>query len=510
MKKLLSSTITIVAFTLFLGFSVVATDALAQDVGGATPAPATARAPAAPATETAAAPAAPQPATCSNVRDFITTNCPLSWYGITVYGTIDIGGTWLSHGVQANPKSSVGNEFLLSKNSNKPSWNLAPSAMSQSNIGIKGVEPLNWPAEPDLKFVFLLEAGFNPVYFKLANGPGSVAQNKGVPLGDQNANADSSRAGQFYNSQGYMGLSDPTYGTLTVFRQNALTLDGVVAYDPLYASYAFSPLGYQGTTCGGGDTEDCRYTTSVKYRVNYGPLRASAIYQFGGYDLNNGSDGAVQVGAGGDIHDVAGGTVSLDGIYSYTRDAVSISLAGNTLPAQLPQVLTATISDNTAWMALARYENSPVKLYAGYEWIQFAPPTNTQTSFTDIAGDPLCVNCSALNNTNINNTLYNFQDKVQQIAWAGARYALTDEWTLAAAYYQYWQNSFGAGASCSNSSKSTCSGTYKAVSFAADWQFAAKFDAYAGVMWQSEEGGFANGFLHRHMIDPAAGFRFRF
>jgi hypothetical protein len=79
-------------------------------------------------------------------------------------------------------------------------------------------------------------------------------QNAGVPLTSQNSYADSSRAGQFYNSVGYAGVSSTTYGTLTFFRQNALTLDAVYTYDPLGASYAFSPLGWQGITCGVGDT----------------------------------------------------------------------------------------------------------------------------------------------------------------------------------------------------------------------------------------------------------------
>ena len=46
----------------------------------------------------AAMPASPPPpAPCSSVWDFVATACPLTWYGITVYGTIDVGGGWLSH-----------------------------------------------------------------------------------------------------------------------------------------------------------------------------------------------------------------------------------------------------------------------------------------------------------------------------------------------------------------------------------------------------------------------------
>ena len=39
----------------------------------------------------------------------------------------------------------------------------------------------------------------------------------------------------------------------------------------------------------------------------------------------------------------------------------------NVLPAVLPQVLTATLSDDTSVMLLARYTHGPVKLFAGYE-----------------------------------------------------------------------------------------------------------------------------------------------
>ena len=66
-----------------------------------------------------------------------------------------------------------------------------------------------------------------------------------------------------------LGVSSDALGTLTFFRQNALTLDGVFAYDPMAASYAFSALGFSSSNCGAGDTETCRITTAIKYRVNY-------------------------------------------------------------------------------------------------------------------------------------------------------------------------------------------------------------------------------------------------
>ena len=457
----------------------------------------------------AAAATAP-PAACTSFEDFISTTCPLTWNGITLYGTIDGGVTWQSHGTPFNGTSVVGEEYLLQKNSNRALWGLAPNGLSQSNIGIKGNEPF----APGWAFIFDLEAGFDPYSLQLANGPGAVAQNAGVPLTLQNSNADSSRAGQFYNSVGYLGVSSPTYGTLTVFRQNALTMDGVLAYDPMGGSYAFSPIGWQGITCGVGDTEDCRFSTAVKYRVDIGQFRVAALWQFGGYSLNNAATGSYQFQVGGDITNLAGGTLSLDAIGSYVQNAVAVTLAGNTLPAVLPQVLTATLSDDTSVMLLARYTHGPLKLFAGYEYIQYAPPSNpfaAGTGFNDISGNFVCAGCAAINNTNINNTAFSAGDKPLNIFWTGVKYSVTPNLDLIGAYYHYFQPTYGAFVNCAVAvPAATCHGTFDAVSFAVDWQFAKKFDAYAGFMYSQVNGGLANGYLNHNTIDPTVGLRFRF
>ena len=452
------------------------------------------------------------PSACSSFSDFITTSCPLSWYGITVYGIIDAGVGWQSHGAPFNGTSSVSETYIISKYSNGAHWGIAANGLSQSNIGIKGNEQF----APGWNFIFDVQAGFDPYSLRFADGPGSVAQNGGVPLTNQTTNADSSRAGQFFNSLGYVGVSSPTFGTLTFFRQNALTLDGVVAYDPLGASYAFSAIGYQGMTCGVGDTEDCRFSTSAKYRLNIGQFRVAALWQFGGYGQNNASNGAYQFQVGADIPQLANGTLSVDAIYSHVKDAVSIGLAGNKLdaagnplPPFLPQVLTATISDDTSVMLLARYTNGPLKLYGGYEWIQFAPPSDRQTAFNNISGDFICLGCAAINNTNINNTAFMAHDRIEQVFWTGAKYAVTDKLNVMGGYYHYLQNSFGV-AYCTTAALSTCRGTQDAVSLAADWKFAAKFDAYAGFMYSQVNNGLASGFLHRSAIDPTVGLRFQF
>src|SRR6202041_644543 len=123
----------------------------------------------------------------------------------------------------------------------------------------------------------------------LANGIGAQRQNNTLPLKFQSSNQDSSRAGQWDNSQAFGGISSTTFGTLTYGRENTLVLDGVNAYDPMGGSYAFSVIGFSGTTAGVGRTEDTRSNTAFKYRISYNNFRAAALAQVGGWEQGNGS-----------------------------------------------------------------------------------------------------------------------------------------------------------------------------------------------------------------------------
>ena len=88
-------------------------------------------------------------------------------------------------------------------------------------------------------------------------------------------------------------------------------------------SYAFSALGFSSSNCGAGDTETCRISTAIKYRVNIGAFRIGALAQVGGYCLNNGSNGDYEAQIGGDIPignlGWGNGVLSLDGIYKWKK-----------------------------------------------------------------------------------------------------------------------------------------------------------------------------------------------
>jgi predicted porin len=175
-------------------------------------------------------------------------------------------------------------------------------------------------------------------------------------------------------------------------------------------------------------------------------------------------------------------------------------------------------------MALAKYTVSPLTLYAGYEWIQFAPPSDPQTSFRDdgflfnqIAGGGTG---NSGNGTGITNVAFSAgcgtgtgcSDKILQVFWTGAKYAITNNLDVIGAYYHYNQNQFVSEAGiCANSgAHSQCAGTFDAASAVIDWRFLPKWDAYLGIMFSQNNGGLANGYLARNNIDPTAGLRFRF
>jgi predicted porin len=452
---------------------------------------------------TKAPPIAPAPALvgCTSAEQFFVTDCPLTYYGITVYGTIDVGGGYETHGAPFNGHIITGVSELVQKQ-NRPTamWLQTPNGLTQSNVGIKGKEAIT----TGLDFVFDLNFGFDPYSGNFANGPASLADNNGIPLAKQSSNADSSRAGQWYNGVGYAGLSS-SYGTLTFGRQNSLELDGVNAYDPMGGSYAFSVIGWQGTAVGGGDTEDARVSTAVKYRVDVANLfRLGAIYQIGGYDNNNATQNEWGAQIGKDFDFGANGKLSLDAIYTEDKGAVKAAALSAAQNAAFPGSLAATISDDNSAMFLAKYTYKQLRLYAGYEYITFANPTSpVTTGFTGIAGIPIAL-------PNITQTTFKINEHLQ-VSWVGARYAITPTLDAGVAYYHYDQNSFHVGGFCNSAATaSSCAGTLNAASFDIDWQFAKKFDLYGGFMYSAVAGGLANGYQVFNNWAPTVGLRFRF
>jgi len=431
-------------------------------------------------------------------------NDGLSMYGITIYGTVDLGLSYQSHGSPFSDAAATNVNNFLIKSSNNPNLSLASNGMSISTIGIKGRESLveGWWG------IFQADTGFLPASGTLIDGPGSIAHNNGVALAQQGSYGDSTRAGQAFNGRVNLGIESARFGTLTIGRNSTTLNDAIRDYDPLGSSLQFSYMGFFGATAGGGDTEDRLLDDTIKYNLTYGHLHGGALYQFGGLTAAAGQKGnAYQFDLGASY-----GGLSVDAVLARKRDAVLVSaplttaqVAALTTPGSpefglsVDTTVPATVSDNASYTIAARYDFGRPKLYFGYEHIRYDNPSTPLAVGTEIIGGYRIIpNNSA------------FPDpKVLQIVWGGAQFALTPSIDLLGGYYRAIQSSYAATA-CSDTSSGQCSGHYDAASLVLDKRFNHYFDVYGGVQWSEAFDGMASGYLHSASFDPMIGGRFTF
>ncbi len=317
-------------------------------------------------------------------------DCPLTYGPFTAYLTLDWGFGWESHSAGYNAAFNNGVSNIVTKQSSPYSgWLQTPNGINQSVVGVKMSQPIAY----GWSVVGTWEIGFNPYFGYLSDAQRSQVQNNGKALVLQNANADSSRTGQYDNSQGFLGISNPVYGTLTAGRVNTLSLDTLIAYDPLSSAYAFSPFGYSGSYAGFGDTEAARANTAVKYRVNYQNFRAGGLIQWGGYDQGNGSTSMYQGQVGADFNLFGGtpyaGALSMDFLGSYAQNVVNVSTfsgscavitkgtyAGTVgcsdgIPTFYNNTdVKATLSNNVGFLGVAKYKWQALTVSGGYAWLK--------------------------------------------------------------------------------------------------------------------------------------------
>jgi len=416
----------------------------------------------------------------------------LTWNGITLYGTVDIGVAYQNHGAPLSQDFYPTLQYMVGSSSNKSITTIASSGLSQSKVGIRGVEPLN----DDLSFVFNAESGFNPTSGKFADGPKSLINNNGIALADRKSAGDGSRAGQLFNGQAWGGFSSKTWGTLSIGRHVTLFGDNTSKYDPMNGSYAFSIIGYSGLTAGMGDTQDVRLDDSVKYTFKHDWFHAGAFYQFGKSDGSPGE--AWQLGAG---FDYAG--FSVDALWGEKKDAIaaaSLSAAQLALPGVPHDSLAATISDNEGWQIAGSSTGGAWKATGGYEDITFSNPSlPVAPGFSGLGGYWISIT---------NNTAFP-HDKKFDVTWLGLKYNFTKDFDITGAWYYYNQDAFGA-VKCSDNRASNCSGNEDVWSMRLDYRFTKRFDVYAGFAYSKVEDGLSAGFLNDSATTLMTGFRFNF
>jgi predicted porin len=464
------------------------------------------------------------PDACKSGQEFAATDCALTWHGITVYGAYDIGVGWVSHGLPENGYNYEG-ESLVNRNGYEHRFLIAPNNLSQTGLGIKGEEEFH----PGWSVVFNGSTGINPQSGLLANASETDIINNGLPRASYSMAIDGARAGQVFNDQFYGGISSTSFGTLTFGRQRSLGTDAMLIYDPASGAYAFSYIGYNGTMAGGGDTEDSRWDDAVKYRLTYGPAHFGAMYKFA-----DGSGGCYSAAAAAgnswtaanctpeSAHnnaygfDLGGhaGKFSADVVYQVYNQAISVlnpllgpqttagsgqstqstlnsidttPISGNNL-IPTTNTLYGIVTDNRAIMFAAKYTWDKFKLFAGYEYIRQANPT-----------DPLGVGASDQGGYILSGVEDNNLDlpKHVQILWTGGKYAIDSKTDITLSWYRQIQNDFhSGGCPTTDTLRSSCAGDLDEQSLYVDRHFTKRFDGFAGVAYSYVSGGLAVAIPH--------------
>ncbi|MGA7560279.1 MAG: porin [Terriglobales bacterium] len=481
------------------------------------------------------------PDACTSPHEFATTDCTLTWHGITVYGAYDIGVGWVSHGLPENGYNYEG-ESLVNRNGYQHRFVVAPNNLQQTGFGIRGKEEFL----PGWSVVFNASTGINPQSGLLANASKTDIINNGLPRAGYSIAIDGARAGQPFNDEYYAGVSSAHFGTLTFGRQRSLGTDAMLQYDPAGGSYAFSYIGYNGTMAGGGDTEDSRWDDAVKYRLTLGPVHFGAMYKFadgsaGCYSASTtwtattctpeaAHNNAWGFDLGGDY-----GKFSADAVFQHYNQAISVlnPLLGPQSPTQSYQSTTDSINtnpisggvnlidpnntvygivtDNNAIMVAAKYKWDPFKFFAGYEYIWQNNPSNPLGVGASDQGGYFM---SGVEDNNLDS------EKLVNIWWTGVKYTYRSKTDFTFAWYQQRQNDFRLPPTCSVAAgfRSSCAGTLNEGSLYADHHFTKRFDAFAGIAYSWVSGGLAIAIPHKPGVPynsdnncaPTVGGRFTF
>ena len=490
----------------------------------------------------AAQPQTSEPATASTAAD------PLTWHGITLYGAYDIGVGWVSHGLPENGYNYEG-ASLVNRNGYESRFVIAPNNLQQTGFGVRGKIEF----QPGWYAVFNGSTGINPNSGLLANASKTDIVNNGLPRKSYSYAIDGARAGQPFNDEYYGGVSNEHYGTITFGRQRSLGTDIMLQYDPANGSYQFSYIGYNGTMAGGGDTEDSRWDTAAKYKVEYGHFHLAAMYKFadgnGGCYLppatvlatsgftaadctpetahNNayaGDLGATHKKFSGDlVYQHYNQAVSVlnpllgaqsaapSASYQNTIDSVNTTqMTGGNLISTVG-TLYGIVTDNNAMLGSAKFTGEKFKVYGGFEYIwQNNPHNKLGVGASDQGGYFL----SGVEDNNLDT------EKILRIWWTGVKYAVDKKTDVTFAWYEQLQNDFRSPQTCNATAgfRASCAGALNEGSLYADHHFSKRFDAFTGLTYSFVYGGMAIAiphgpgvpYLHNSNFAPVIGGRFTF
>jgi predicted porin len=351
---------------------------------------------------------------------------------VTMYGTLDVGVLTQNHGVNAEPNSASTfaglptNVALSNRVTGMASSNLTPSKW-----GIKGVEDMGG----GMKTSFVLESALN---INTGNNPNGRLTDSLPGTGTVTNNGEGSIQGQMFDREASLGISG-SWGELKMGRMTTTMSDTIGAYDPLRASYASSPLGFNGGYGAAGFTGEGRWDNSFKYTKAFGATTLNLNYKTAGT-----TNGLKQGEAMGAALEYAQGNYGVKGSWSANRDAmlVSSNVTGHPGTANGSETAYPSVAikfgDTNAFALVGRLTQDKLTYKGGYEVITTKNPQNaaydSTTNIPAVNGIPVTYTNVSAYSTNL----------TQKAFWIGANYDVTSQWELSGAVYRRNDAAYGS------------------------------------------------------------------
>ena len=157
------------------------------------------------------------------------------------------------------------------------------------------------------------------------------------------------------------------------------------------------------------------------------------------------------------------GPLSLDGVVSWAKDAVSLSTFGgannfcikgttdcfvnvNNAYYDPNSVLKATLSNNTGLELAAKYKWNTVTFYAGYLYAKLANPSDSYLAGFPTVAEGIFVPAGywskgVYTNAAVTSNAYNF-NRVLNTVWTGFKWSVWNNLTVAMGFYYQSQNNY--------------------------------------------------------------------
>jgi predicted porin len=197
--------------------------------------------------------------------------------------------------------------------------------------------------------------------------------------------------------------------------------------------------------------------------------------------------------------------------YQSTTDSINTNTINGPNLIDTNNTVYGIVTDNRAIMVAAKYMWDPFKLFAGYEYIRQANPSNPLGIGASDQGGYIM---SGVEDNNLDSP------KHVQIWWTGGKYAIDSKTDITLSWYQQRQNDFRIPSTCSPEAgfRSSCAGTLNEGSLYTDHHFTKRFDGFAGIAYSYVSGGLAIAIPHKpgdpyksdNNFAPTVGGRFTF